>query len=659
MADDMNKSVRPIDLSAKTSGNDFNELLLPDDAATSIETTIPSTPTTSMNGRSIQSSNQHIYSVNYSASNVEILPSNSNNASTTSGNNAGKTPSDRNNKTVQEPSPSLETNPSTINEIISTHLNTIISDCQELFAMSDNDLQTLTKNELIQRITRLRQQHFSDTTSLREPGNNRAQEQDKNPCIGARKSTFFGHWNVRSCRQQWKKELIVKQLYKHRIQVAALSETSIYDSGVTKIDDYTFIYSGASSLTKTRSAHGVALCFGKQASKSWRDGGSTWEAVSDRILTARLQRHPIYITIIAVYSPINPPPGQSTAIDAADAFYIDLQQTLDKTPKNEMVLIMGDFNARVSQQQHLDGFSVVGKHAVDDLNENGQRLTDFCSNNDIIIANTFFEHKPIHQMTWMHPGNKKWHMIDYTLVNRKFRSSVEDVRVYRTAASVIGTDHHLVRTKLKFHLKSRVKTTQKQFSGRLNTMKLRDPVCIQTFQAALSSTTTYTSPTIAANDKYVELSTTLKNISENIFGDTGPPRKHKEWLTNEILDIVGKKSEAFLSWQNHRGTRNEKKYRTQYNILRKLAKKKVGERQVEYWDALSLEIEQAIKQHDPATAYRMIRRLKGGKAKIEEMPIYDKQGILLVNSYDRLHRWREYFSELFNVPTTADPATIQ
>ncbi|CAF4431119.1 unnamed protein product [Rotaria sp. Silwood2] len=107
MADDMNKSVRPIDLSAKTSGNDFNELLLPDDAATSIETTIPSTPTTSMNGRSIQSSNQHIYSVNYSASNVEILPSNSNNASTTSGNNAGKTPSDRNNKTVQEPSPSL------------------------------------------------------------------------------------------------------------------------------------------------------------------------------------------------------------------------------------------------------------------------------------------------------------------------------------------------------------------------------------------------------------------------------------------------------------------------------------------------------------------------------------------------------------------------
>ena len=75
----------------------------------------------------------------------------------------------------------------------------------------------------------------------------------------------------------------------------------------------------------------------------------------------------------------------------------------------------------------------------------------------------------------------------------------------------------------------------------------------------------------------------------------------------EILDIVDKKSHAFLEWQNHRGTRNEKKYRTKYCVLRKLAKKKVEERQVEYWDELSLEIEQAIKQHDPATAYRMIK----------------------------------------------------
>jgi exonuclease III len=433
----------------------------------------------------------------------------------------------------------------------------------------------------------------------------------------------------------------------------------MYDSSVSTIGEYTILHSGAPSTTRTRAAHGVAILLGKQAYKAWKNCGSTWEAVSDRIITARLKCHPISITLIAVYSPTNPPPDQPMATDTADTFYIELQQTIEKTPKNDMVLIMGDFNARVSQQQHLDGSSVVGKHAVDDLNENGQRLTDLCSNNDLIIANTFFEHKQIHQMTWMHPGNKKWHMIDYTLVNRKFRSSVEDVRVYRMAAGSIGTDHHLVRTKIKFHLKSRIKIAQKQLPGRLSKMKLRDPASIQAFQMALSSTPQYNLATTTTNEKYVDLSSQLKNISETIFGDTGPPRKHKEWLTQEILDITGKKSHAFLEWQNHRGTRKEKKYRTQYCALRKLAKKKVKERQVEYWDELSLDIEQAIKQHDPATAYRMIRRLKGGKAKIEEMPVHDKQGKLLNNSHDRLRRWREHFSELLNVSTTTDSTTGQ
>ncbi|CAF3906760.1 unnamed protein product [Rotaria sp. Silwood1] len=55
----------------------------------------------------------------------------------------------------------------------------------------------------------------------------------------------------------------------------------------------------------------------------------------------------------------------------------------------------------------------------------------------------------------------------------------------------------------------------------------------------------------------------------------------------------------------------------------------------------------------------MIRRLKGGKAKIEEMPIHDKQGKLLTNGHERLHRWSKHFRELLNVSSTVDPSIIQ
>jgi len=78
---------------------------------------------------------------------------------------------------------------------------------------------------------------------------------------------FLGGWNVRSCFRRAKKELVIKQLKKHRIQVAALSETGMYNSGITTVDDFTMIYSGVASDNKTRSAHGVAVCLNKSATR--------------------------------------------------------------------------------------------------------------------------------------------------------------------------------------------------------------------------------------------------------------------------------------------------------------------------------------------------------------------------------------------------------
>jgi hypothetical protein len=81
---------------------------------------------------------------------------------------------------------------------------------------------------------------------------------------------------------------------------------------------------------------------------------------------------------------------------------------------------------------------------------------------------------------------KKWHILDYTLVNKKFRSSVEDVRVFRNAAGAIGTDHHLVRTKLKFHLRSRKKVEKLQYA-RMHINKMKDGDLRKEFQERLSN----------------------------------------------------------------------------------------------------------------------------------------------------------------------------
>ena len=73
---------------------------------------------------------------------------------------------------------------------------------------------------------------------------------------------------------------------------------------------------------------------------------------------------------------------------------------------------------------------------------------------------------------------------------------------------------------------------------------------------------------------------------------------------------------------------------------------------------VSKEIELAIKQHDPAIAYAMFRRLRGGKQRIEHMPIFDKNGKLLCNASERLERFREFFNELLNVSSVIDPSVM-
>ena len=74
-----------------------------------------------------------------------------------------------------------------------------------------------------------------------------------------------------------------------------------------------------------------------------------------------------------------------------EQFYEDLQDLLELTPKKDVFLIIGDWNAKVGSQE-IPG--VTGKFGLRIQNEAGRRLTEFCQENALVIANTLFqEHK--------------------------------------------------------------------------------------------------------------------------------------------------------------------------------------------------------------------------------------------------------------------------
>ena len=82
--------------------------------------------------------------------------------------------------------------------------------------------------------------------------------------------------------------------------------------------------------------------------------------------------------------------------------------------------ITGDCNAKVESQE-IPG--VAGKFGHVIQNKAGQRLTEFCQGNALVIANALFQqHKRIS------PDGQYQNQIDYILCSQRWRSSIQSAK---------------------------------------------------------------------------------------------------------------------------------------------------------------------------------------------------------------------------------------
>ena len=101
------------------------------------------------------------------------------------------------------------------------------------------------------------------------------------------------------------------------------------------------------------------------------------------MISVHFQGKPFNIPVIQVYAP---------TCNAEEAeiewFCEDLQDLLELTKKKDVLFIIGDWNAKVGSQE-IPG--VTCKYGLGVQNEAGQRLTEFCQENTLVIANTLFQ----------------------------------------------------------------------------------------------------------------------------------------------------------------------------------------------------------------------------------------------------------------------------
>ena len=112
------------------------------------------------------------------------------------------------------------------------------------------------------------------------------------------------------------------------------------------------------------------------------------------MISVCFQGKPFNISESQVYVPI-------TAKEAElHQFYEDLKDLLELTPKKDVLFITGDWSAKVGTQE-IPG--VIDKLGPGEQNKSGQRLTEFCQEKPLVIANIPFQQHKSQLYRWTSP----------------------------------------------------------------------------------------------------------------------------------------------------------------------------------------------------------------------------------------------------------------
>ena len=86
---------------------------------------------------------------------------------------------------------------------------------------------------------------------------------------------------------------------------------------------------------------------------------------------------------------------------------------------------MADCNAKVESQKTP---GITGKGGLGIRNESGQRLTEFCQENALVIANTLFQQHKRRLYTWTLPDGQHRNQTDYILCSQRWKISIHSTK---------------------------------------------------------------------------------------------------------------------------------------------------------------------------------------------------------------------------------------
>ena len=488
--------------------------------------------------------------------------------------------------------------------------------------------------------------------------------------LSPKNKTKIGIWNVRTMYQTGKLMEIERIFEREKYDLLGICESRWKGGGEVKtMEGNIVLYSGG----QDKHERGVAMLVGRK----WKQTIMEWNPVNERILYVRFNSKQVRLSVIVAYAPTEVDDNEEKEL-----FYEQLESVIKRCKQQDLRIVMGDMNAKVGSDN--EGLEVImGKHGCGVINENGQRLIEFCINNEMLIGGTLFPHKEIHKKTWTSPDGKTRNQIDHIMINRKWRSSLYDVKVRRGAD--VGSDHFLVMGKLKLKLcKDRVDKSEDKDGKKWNVdiNKLKRKEVREEFNSKIKSKfqllkdecsiidedrnrndsynigsdddgngegTSMEARTEVKNkieERWKEFVDVLKDVSEETLKKE-KTRRRRAWIKEETIKIIMERDKIHNQILSTKSERIREKLDVKYRALNREVKRCAKRDKNEYYEEIAEEAENAAGRGEMNKVYKITKDLKGIRRK-ECVEIRDKEGNIIQRRENIIKRWKEHFEEVLN-----------
>jgi calcineurin-like phosphoesterase family protein len=432
-----------------------------------------------------------------------------------------------------------------------------------------------------------------------------------------------------------REEELVNLMEERKLGLFGVSETREKITARRELHNNYICYS--SSVGTGR--HGVAII----VSPNMAHHVEKFIPIDNRIVILMLKIRLKKIIVAQTYAP-----QQGRPEDEKEAFFLKLQDEIDKIRTVEEVIIMGDLNGHVGKSRI--GFEdVIGHHGVGCMNEEGNRIVDFCKQNHLKIMNTYYEHRDSHKYTWYGWNSNKQEYDKMTQIDLFLTTDYRSVTNVKAIPSVsLDSDHRLVVMKTIYRSQ---KNRPAEKRRRVNTRALKDQEIRTKFLTQLQNTANTMNQADDVETMWKIFKENLENnLNETVgFQWSSVSKKRKTpWWSEAVSEKVRAKQKAFRDWMKHRTSLN----RGLYIEARREAEKAIKKSKKMKWEQLCDDIEKDIVG-TKKLLYQLAKSYRKGQQQ-KPYNIKDEEENIIMETGQVKERWTDYFSQLLNVDQEAD-----